>query len=116
MRSSEGWHEKKVAIKNGKLCFTLDNKIWVPGDSIFSDFKIGDTLEYSEQTISIFSKICNHLVQYDGVLLVRFPLINLHARLLWSLQLPGVYRMPPDGGLDLCTGVAFEHVLPNLKK
>ena len=70
VRSDEGWHEKKVAIKNGKLCFTLDNKIWVPGDSIFSDFKIGDTLEYSEQTISIFSKICNHLVQYDGVLLV----------------------------------------------
>lgn len=70
VRSDEGWYEKKVAIKNGKLCFTLDNKIWVPGDSIFSDFKIGDTLEYSEQTISIFSKICNHLVQYDGVLLV----------------------------------------------
>ena len=42
----------------------------MPSDSIFSDFKIGDTLEYSEQTISIFSKICNHLVQYDGVLLV----------------------------------------------
>ena len=70
VRGDEGWHEKKVTIKNGKLCFTLDNKIWVPSDSIFSDFKIGDTLEYSEQTISIFSKICNHLVQYDGVLLV----------------------------------------------
>ena len=56
--------------KNGELCFTLDNKIWVPSDSIFSDFKIGDTLEYSEQTISIFSNICNHLIQYDGVLLL----------------------------------------------
>ena len=70
VRSNEGWHEKKITIKNGKLCFTLDNKIWVPSDSIFSDFKIGDTLEYSEQTISIFSNICNHLIQYDGVLLV----------------------------------------------
>ena len=48
VRSNEGWHEKKIAIKNGELCFTLDNKIWVPSDSIFSDFKIGDTLEYSE--------------------------------------------------------------------
>ena len=70
VRSNEGWHEKKIAIKNDKLCFTLDNKIWVPSDSIFSDFKIGDTLEYSEQTISIFSNICNHLNQYDGVLLL----------------------------------------------
>ena len=70
VRSTEGWHEKKVTIKNGKLCFTLDNKIWVPSDSIFSDFKTGDTLEYSEQTISIFSNICNHLIQCDGVLLV----------------------------------------------
>ncbi len=70
VRSNEGWHEKKVTTKNGKLCFTLDNKIWVPSDSVFSDFKIGDTLEYSEQTISIFSNICNHLIQYDGVLLV----------------------------------------------
>ena len=42
----------------------------MPSDSIFSDFKIGDTLEYSEQTISIFSNICNHLIQYDGVLLL----------------------------------------------
>ena len=70
VRGNEGWHEKKVTTKNDKLCFTLDNKIWVPSDSIFSDFKIGDTLEYSEQTISIFSNICNHLIQCDGVLLV----------------------------------------------
>ena len=70
VRSNEGWHEKKIAIKNGELCFTLDNKIWVPSDSIFSDFKTGDTLEYSQQTISIFSNICNHLIQYDGVLLL----------------------------------------------
>ena len=70
VRSNEGWYEKKIAIKNDKLCFTLDNKIWVPSDSIFSDFKIGDTLEYSERTISIFSNICNHLIKYDGVLLL----------------------------------------------
>ena len=70
VRSNEGWHEKKIAIKNDKLCFTLDNKIWVPSDSIFSDFKIGDTLEYSERTISIFSNICNHLIKYDGVFLL----------------------------------------------
>ena len=70
VRSSEGWHEKKITIKNGELCFTLDNKIWVPSDSIFSDFKIGDTLEYSERTISIFSNICNHLIKYDGVFLL----------------------------------------------
>ena len=70
VRSNEGWHEKKIAIKNDKLCFTLDNKIWVPSDSIFSDFKIGDTLEYSERTISIFSNICNHLIKYDCVFLL----------------------------------------------
>ena len=70
VRNNEGWYEKKVTTKNGKLCFTLDNKIWVPSDSIFSDFKIGDTLEYSEQAISIFSNICNHLIQCDGILLV----------------------------------------------
>ena len=70
VRGNEGWHEKKVTTKNGKLCFTLDNKIWVPSDSIFSNFKVGDTIEYSEQTIRIFSNICNHLIQYDGVLLV----------------------------------------------
>ncbi len=70
VKSNEGWHEKKVTIKNETLCFTLDNNIWVPSDSIFSDFKTGDTLEYSEQTVSIFSNICNHLIQYDGVLLV----------------------------------------------
>ena len=70
VRSNEGWHEKKIAIKNDKLCFTLDNKIWVPSDSIFSDLKIGDTLEYSERTISIFSNICNHLIKYDGVFLL----------------------------------------------
>ena len=70
VRGEEGWHEKKVTMKNGELCFTLDNKIWVPDDSIFSDFKLGDILEYSEQSISIFSNICNHLIQYDGVLLV----------------------------------------------
>ena len=70
VRGKEGWHEKKVTTKNGKLCFTLDNKIWVPSDSIFSDFKQGDILEHSEQTISIFSNICDHLIQYDGVLLV----------------------------------------------
>ena len=70
VRGNEGWHEKKVTTKNGKLCFTLDNKIWVPSDSVFSNFKVGDTIEYSEQTIRIFSNICNHLIQYDGVLLV----------------------------------------------
>ena len=70
VRSNEGWHEKKIAIKNDKLCFTLDNKIWVPSNSLFSDFKIGDTLEYSERTISIFSNICNHLIKYDGVFLL----------------------------------------------
>ena len=70
VRSNEGWHEKKVTTKNGKLCFTLGDKIWVPSNSIFSNFKIGDTLEYSEQTISIFSDICDHLTQHDGVLLV----------------------------------------------
>ena len=70
VKSSNGWYERKVTTKNGKLCFTLDNKIWVPSDSIFSDSRIGDTLEYSEQTISIFSNICNHLIQWDGVLLV----------------------------------------------
>ena len=32
VRSSEGWQEKKIVIKNDKLCFTLDNKIWVPSD------------------------------------------------------------------------------------
>ena len=42
----------------------------MPSNSIFSNFKIGDTLEHSEQTISIFSNICNHLIRYDGVLLV----------------------------------------------
>ena len=42
----------------------------MPSDSVFSDFKIGDTLEYPEKTISIFSNICNHLIQWDGVLLV----------------------------------------------
>ena len=70
VRNNEGWYEKKITTKNGKLCFTLDNKIWVPSNSIFSNFKIGDTLEHSEQTISIFSNICNHLIRYDGVLLV----------------------------------------------
>ena len=70
VRNNEGWYEKKVTTKNGKLCFTLDNKIWVPSDSVFLDFKIGDTLEYSEQAISIFSNICNHLIQCDGILLV----------------------------------------------
>jgi SAM-dependent MidA family methyltransferase len=70
IRNNEGWYEKKITTKNGKLCFTLGNKIWVPSDSIFSNFKIGDTLEHSEQTISIFSNICNHLIKYDGVLLV----------------------------------------------
>ena len=70
VRNNEGWYEKKITTKNGKLCFTLGNKIWVPSNSIFSNFKIGDTLEHSEQTISIFSNICNHLIQYDGVLLV----------------------------------------------
>ena len=70
MRSNEGWHEKKVTTKNGKLCFTLGNKIGVPSDSVFSDFKTGDTIEYSEKTISIFSNICDHLIKYDGVLLV----------------------------------------------
>ncbi len=70
VRNSEGWYEKKITTKNGKLCFTLGNKIWVPSNSIFSNFKIGDTLEHSEQAISIFSNICNHLIQYDGVLLV----------------------------------------------
>ena len=70
VRNNEGWYEKKITTKNGKLCFTLGNKIWVPRNSIFSNFKIGDTLEHSEQTISIFSNICNHLIRYDGVLLV----------------------------------------------
>ncbi|MDC3090695.1 SAM-dependent methyltransferase [Paracoccaceae bacterium] len=70
VKSNDGWYEKKVTTKNGKLCFTLDKKIWVPSDSVFSDFKIGDTIEYSEKTISIFSSICNHLIQWDGVLLV----------------------------------------------
>ena len=70
VRGNEGWHEKKITTKNGKLCFTLDKKIWVPRDSIFSKFKVGDTIEYSEQTIQIFLNICNHLIQYDGVLLV----------------------------------------------
>ena len=70
IRNNEGWYEKKITTKNGKLCFTLGNKIWVPSNSIFSNFKIGDTLEHSEQTISIFSNICNHLIRYDGVLLV----------------------------------------------
>ena len=70
VKSNEGWYEKKVTTKNGNLCFTLDDKIWVPSDSVFSDFKIGDTIEYSEKTISIFSNICNHLIKYDGVLLV----------------------------------------------
>ena len=70
VKSEKGWHEKKITTKNGKLCFTLGDKIWAPSDSIFSNFKIGDTLEYSEQTISIFSNICNHLTQHDGVLLV----------------------------------------------
>ena len=70
IRNNEGWYEKKITTKNGKLCFTLGNKIWVPSNSIFSNFKVGDTLEHSEQTISIFSNICNHLIQYDGVLLV----------------------------------------------
>ena len=70
VRNNDGWYEKKVTTKNGKLCFTLDNKIWVPSDSVFLDFKIGDTLEYSEQAISIFSNICNHLIQCDGILLV----------------------------------------------
>ena len=70
VKSNEGWHEKKVTTKNGKLCFTLDKKMWVPSDSVFSDFKVGDTIEYSEKTISIFSNICNHIIQWDGVLLV----------------------------------------------
>ncbi len=70
VRNNEGWYEKKVTTKNGKLCFMLDNKIWVPSDSVFLDFKIGDTLEYSEEAISIFSNICNHLIQCDGILLV----------------------------------------------
>ena len=70
VRNNKGWYEKKITTKNGKLCFTLGNKIWVPSNSIFSNFKIGDTLEHSEQTISIFSNICNHLIRYDGVLLV----------------------------------------------
>ncbi len=70
VKSKEGWHEKKVTTKDGKLCFTLDDKIWVPSDSVFSDFKIGDTIEYSEKTISIFSNICDHLIRWDGILLV----------------------------------------------
>ena len=70
VRGDEGWHEKKVTTKNGKLCFTLDNKIWVPSDSIFSNFKVGDTIEYSEKAIRIFLHLCNHLIEYDGVLLV----------------------------------------------
>ena len=70
VRNNEGWYEKKITTKNGKLCFTLGNKIWVPSNSIFSNFKIGDTVEHSEQAILIFSNICNHLIRYDGVLLV----------------------------------------------
>ena len=70
VKGNEGWHEKRISIKNDKLCFTLDKKIWVPNDSIFSNFEIGDTLEYSEPGVTIFSNICNHLFKYDGVLLV----------------------------------------------
>ncbi len=70
VKSKEGWREKKITTKNGNLCFTLDDQIWVPKDSVFSDLKIGDTIEYSEKTISIFSKICDHLIKWDGALLV----------------------------------------------
>ena len=70
VKGNKGWYEKKITINNGKLSFTLDNKIWVPSDSIFSNFKTGDTLEYSEHGVSIFSNICNHLIKCDGVLLV----------------------------------------------
>ena len=62
--------KKKIMTKNGELCFTRGNKIRVPSNSNFSNFKIGDTLEHSEQAISIFSSICDHLIKYDGVLLV----------------------------------------------
>ena len=41
-----------------------------PETVFFSKFKVGDTIEYSEQTIRIFLNICNHLIQHDGVLLV----------------------------------------------
>ena len=70
IKGNHGWHEKKVSIKNDKLCLILDKLIWVPSDSVFSSFKKGETLEYSEQTISIFSYICNHLIRFDGVLLL----------------------------------------------
>ena len=40
VKGNEGWHEKRISIKNDKLCFTLDKKIWVPNDSIFSNFEI----------------------------------------------------------------------------
>ena len=109
VRTNEGWHEKKIAIKNGELCFTLDNKIWVPSDSIFSDFKIGDTLEYSERTISIFSNICNHLIKYDGVfLLVDYGNISGIGDTLQAVnkhKFKGVLEKP--GQSDLSSHVNF---------
>ena len=104
VRSNKGWHEKKVSTKNGKLCFTLSNKIWVPCDSIFSNFKIGDTLEYSEQTISIFSNICNHLIKYDGVfLLVDYG--NIENTMLWSTD---ILNWNSDDIIGNCTNFFFD--------
>ena len=69
VRNNEGWYEKKITTKNGKLCFTLGNKIWVPSNSIFKFQNRGYTRAFRTDHLD-FSNICNHLIKYDGVLLV----------------------------------------------
>ncbi|MDC3068027.1 SAM-dependent methyltransferase [Paracoccaceae bacterium] len=70
VKDKQGWREKKICVISDKLTFTLDKNIWTPPDSFLSKVPQGQTLEYSKETVSIFSKICDHIKNWGGIILV----------------------------------------------
>jgi len=70
LRVQEGWKERKIGLKDSNLCITLDKRILKFKANYFQSTPLGEIIEYSYDTIKIFSKICDHIKEFGSIALI----------------------------------------------
>ncbi len=70
VKVNDGWRERKVAITNDKFYLTLDKKVIRFKTDYFDKTPIGGMIEYSFESVRIFSIICENIKKFGSIALI----------------------------------------------
>ncbi len=70
LKVTSGWQERKIAIKDNNFYLTLDKRILRFKNNYFDTTPVGGLIEYSFESVKIFSIICEHIKKFGSIALI----------------------------------------------